>query len=79
LGSTAIGIQTTQGVILAVEKRVTSPLLEPSSIKKILEIDTHIGCSMSGLTPDALTMIEHARVEAQVRIFFLNEESSFCV
>lgn len=34
LGSTAIGIRTPEGVVLAVEKRVTSPLLEPSSIEK---------------------------------------------
>jgi hypothetical protein len=27
LGSTAVGIQTTEGVVLAVEKRITSPLL----------------------------------------------------
>lgn len=46
LGSTAIGIQTSEGVCLAVEKRITSPLMEPSSIEKIVEIDTHIGkCS----------------------------------
>lgn len=43
LGSTAIGIQTQEGVVLAVEKRVTSPLIVPSSIEKIMEIDTHIG------------------------------------
>ena len=29
--------------MLAVEKRVTSTLMEPSSIEKILEIDSHIG------------------------------------
>lgn len=52
--------------MLAVEKRVTSPLLEPSSIEKVMEIDTHIGCALSGLTADARTMIDHARVEAQV-------------
>lgn len=39
LGSTAIGIQTADGVVLAVEKRITSPLLEPSSIKKVLKLD----------------------------------------
>jgi len=33
LGSTAIGIQTSEGVILAVEKRITSPLMEPTSIE----------------------------------------------
>ncbi|NXM91927.1 PSA5 protein, partial [Oenanthe oenanthe] len=42
LGSTAIGIQTSEGVCLAVEKRITSPLMEPSSIEKIVEIDSHI-------------------------------------
>ncbi|KAG5457267.1 MAG: hypothetical protein BJ554DRAFT_2767 [Olpidium bornovanus] len=65
LGSTAIGIQTSSAVILAVEKRVTSTLMEPDSIEKILEIDSHIGCAMSGLIADATTMVEHARVEAQ--------------
>ena len=29
--------------MLAVEKRVTSVLIEPSSIEKILEVDEHIG------------------------------------
>ena len=43
LGSTAIGIQTNEGVVLAVEKRVTSPLIETTSIEKILEVDDHIG------------------------------------
>ncbi|NWR24236.1 PSA5 protein, partial [Emberiza fucata] len=48
LGSTAIGIQTSEGVCLAVEKRITSPLMEPSSIEKIVEIDSHIGVSHLG-------------------------------
>lgn len=43
LGSTAIGIQTNEGVVLAVEKRVTSPLMKPVTIEKIVEIDKHIG------------------------------------
>ena len=43
LGSTAIGIQTSEGVVLAVEKRITSPLIEPKSIEKIFEIDKHVG------------------------------------
>lgn len=38
LGSTAVGIQTKEGVILAVEKRLTSPLLEPSSVEKVSSI-----------------------------------------
>ena len=49
LGSTAVGIQTPNGVILAIEKRLTSVLLEPSSVEKIMEVDFHIGAAVSGL------------------------------
>jgi 20S proteasome subunit alpha 5 len=49
LGSTAVGIQTSEGIILAVEKRLTSTLLEPSSVEKIMEVDFHIGAAVSGL------------------------------
>jgi 20S proteasome subunit alpha 5 len=73
LGSTAVGIQTSEGVVLAVEKRLSSTLLEPSSVEKIMEIDEHLGCAMSGLTADARTMIEHARVETQWHRFTYNE------
>ena len=73
LGSTAIGIQTSEGVVLAVEKRVTSPLLDPASIEKIMELDTHIGCAMSGLTADARTLVDKARVETQNHRFTYDE------
>merc|ERR1712224_556181 len=39
----------------------------------ILEIDEHMGCAMSGLTADARTLIDHARVEAQAHWFTYNE------
>merc|ERR1719379_969149 len=73
LGSTAVGITTKEGVVLAVEKRIISPLVEPSSIEKVLEIDLHMGCAMSGLTADARTLVDHARVEAQNHWFTYNE------
>ncbi len=38
LGSTAIGIQTNEGVVVAVEKRITSSLMEPHTIEKIVEV-----------------------------------------
>jgi 20S proteasome subunit alpha 5 len=65
LGSTAIGIQTSEGVVLGVEKRVTSTLLETSSVEKIVEIDKHIGCAISGLQADSRTLIEHARYDLE--------------
>jgi 20S proteasome subunit alpha 5 len=73
LGSTAIGVATGGGVVLGVEKRVTSTLLETSSVEKIVEIDRHIGCAMSGLQADARSMVEHARVESQNHAFHYNE------
>eukprot|EP00456_Euglypha_rotunda_P052983 TRINITY_DN4272_c0_g1_i1.p1 TRINITY_DN4272_c0_g1~~TRINITY_DN4272_c0_g1_i1.p1 ORF type:complete len:255 (-),score=34.32 TRINITY_DN4272_c0_g1_i1:156-920(-) len=73
LGSTAIGIQCAEGVVLAVEKRITSKLIVPSSIKKLVKLDTHIGCAMSGLVADARTLIDHARVETQNHWFTYDE------
>lgn len=58
LGSTAIGICTSEGVVLAVEKRITSPLMETTTIEKIVEVDKHIGCAVSGLMADSRTMID---------------------
>jgi len=74
LGSTTVGIRTSQGIVLGVEQRVQSPLLESSSIEKIMEIDKHLGCALSGLTADARTMIDHARVTAQNHAFTYDEK-----
>jgi len=76
LGSTALGIQTSEGVVLAVERRITSPLIIPKSIEKIYEVDKHIGCAMSGLIADSRTMVDKARVEGQNHWFTYNEPMS---
>lgn len=76
LGSTALGIQTSDGILLAVEKKITSTLMEPSSVEKILEIDTHVGCAMSGLIADSRTLVDKARVDAQNHWFSYNESMS---
>lgn len=73
LGTTAIGIKAVDGVLLAVEKRITSPLIEASSLQKLMEIDRNIGCAVSGLTADARTLIDYARVEAQNHFFTYDE------
>jgi len=76
LGSTAIGIQTSEGVALAVEKRITSTLMEPSSVEKLMKIDTHIGCATSGLIGDSRTLVDKARVEAMNHWFTYGERMS---
>ncbi|MCQ2972225.1 MAG: archaeal proteasome endopeptidase complex subunit alpha [archaeon] len=65
-GTTSIGIKCNDGVVLAVEKRTTSKLVEPTSIEKIFKIDEHIGAATSGLVADARALIERARLEAQI-------------
>ena len=49
LGSTAIGIRTDEGCVLACEKRLTSSLMEPTTIEKIVEVDKHLATAYSGL------------------------------
>jgi 20S proteasome subunit alpha 5 len=45
-----------------------------NSIEKIMEIDRHIGAAMSGITSDAQTLIDHARIEATNHWFSYNEK-----
>ena len=65
-GTTAVGIKAKDGVVLIVDKRVSSKLLEASSIEKIFKIDEHIGVASSGLVGDARALVDRARVESQI-------------
>ena len=38
-GSTAIGIKTNEGVVLGVEKKLPSKLMEPSKSEKLVEVN----------------------------------------
>lgn len=42
-GSTAVGIRCKDGVVLAVEKIITSKLQKPESNKRIATVDRHVG------------------------------------
>ncbi|MBW9221910.1 archaeal proteasome endopeptidase complex subunit alpha [Methanothermococcus sp. SCGC AD-155-C09] len=65
-GTTAIGIKCNEGVLLAVDRRVTSNLIEVCSVEKIFQIDDHIMAATSGLVADARVIIDKARIEAQI-------------
>ncbi|UZE91771.1 MAG: archaeal proteasome endopeptidase complex subunit alpha [Methanosarcinales archaeon] len=73
-GTTAIGIKAIDGVVLLVDKRITSRLLDAESVEKIFKIDDHIGAATSGLVADARVLIDRARVEAQVNRMTYNEK-----
>jgi 20S proteasome subunit alpha 5 len=44
--------------------------------EKLVEIDKHCACAMSGIVGDARLLIDHARVEAQNHSFNFNEGMS---
>ncbi len=73
-GTTAVGIKCEGGIVLIVDKRVSSRLLEPSSIEKIFKIDEHIGVASSGLVGDARALVDRARVECQVNRVTYDEQ-----
>lgn len=62
-GMTTIGIRAVDGVVLAVEKRRGSKLME--STEKIKKIDDHVGLAFAGLFGDARILIDQARIYAQ--------------
>lgn len=61
---TAIGIRGKDGVVLAVEKLVTSKLFEYGANKRVFNIDKHIGMCVAGLLADARAVVDIARDEA---------------
>ncbi|WP_094227974.1 archaeal proteasome endopeptidase complex subunit alpha [Methanolobus psychrotolerans] len=72
-GTTAAGVKAKDGVVLLVDKRITSRLIEAESIEKIFQIDDHIGVATSGLVADARALVDRARVEAQVNMVSYDE------
>jgi proteasome alpha subunit len=73
-GTTAVGIKAKDGIVLIVDKRVSSKLLEASSIEKIFKIDDHIGVASSGLVGDARALVDRARVECQINRVSYDEQ-----
>ncbi|GGL23883.1 proteasome endopeptidase complex,subunit alpha [Halarchaeum grantii] len=72
-GSASIGIRAKDGVVLVVDKRIRSPLMEETSVEKIHKADNHIGIASAGHVADARQLIDFARRDAQVNRVRYNE------
>ncbi|KAK7180629.1 hypothetical protein DPSP01_006470 [Paraphaeosphaeria sporulosa] len=63
-GGTAVGIRCKDGIVLALEKLVTSKLLKSGANKRIATVDRNMGIVSSGLLPDGRHFVSRARDEA---------------
>jgi proteasome alpha subunit len=63
-GATIIGIQCTEGVVLASEENIEA-LEEAEYSWKIFRVDEHVGAAIVGLSSDARILIDQARIYAQ--------------
>jgi 20S proteasome subunit alpha 3 len=70
----AVGVLTSQGVVLAAEKRMSSKLLDTGkAAEKMYQIDDHIVCAVAGITSDANILINYCRVASQQHLFRYDE------
>eukprot|EP00939_MAST-03C_sp_MAST-3C-sp1_P001523 g1523.t1 len=73
--ASALGLLCKDGIVLAVEKRAQSKLLEkPKTSEKMYKIDSHVACAVAGLTADANILLRKARLVAQRHRYKYQEE-----
>ncbi|GAB0488825.1 hypothetical protein I4F81_005482 [Pyropia yezoensis] len=64
-GATSLGIKAKNGIVLATEKRLPSPLMDESTIDKVTSITGNIGMVYAGMGPDSRVLLKKARNYAQ--------------
>src|SRR2546428_5595348 len=64
-GATVLGIACPEGVVLAAEERSASKLQDLSFMWKIFQIDDHVGTAVGGVSGDAHSFLDQARIYAQ--------------
>ncbi|KAG8346927.1 putative Proteasome subunit A N terminal signature Proteasome subunit [Trypanosoma vivax] len=64
-GTTALGVKAVDGVVIAAEKKTTSPLADSSMLHKVFVLDEHVGCTYSGIGPDCRVLVDAARRSCQ--------------
>jgi proteasome alpha subunit len=65
-GSSTVGVRTSAGVVLAVDKRSGSSLMEGESIEKLHAIDDHLAAASAGHVADGRRLVDELRRDAQI-------------
>jgi len=73
-GVSALGIKAMDGVVLATEKRLHSPLMEQSTFKKIENLSKGVGTIYAGMAPDYKVLLRQGRKRAQNYASIYGEE-----
>ncbi|PNS15678.1 hypothetical protein CAC42_4130 [Sphaceloma murrayae] len=60
-GVTSLGIKATNGIVLATEKKSSTPLIDAGSSSKVSLITPNIGMVYSGMGPDYRVLVDKAR------------------
>jgi 20S proteasome subunit alpha 2 len=63
-GRTSVGIRATNGVVLATEKVLPTPLIEADSVEKVCRVTDGIAMVYSGMGQDYRVLLRRARKEA---------------
>ncbi|KAG0577619.1 hypothetical protein M758_5G160900 [Ceratodon purpureus] len=71
---TVVGIRCKDGVVLGVEKLISSKMLLEGSNRRIHAVDRHAGMAMAGLASDGRQIVTKARGEASNYRSFYGEE-----
>ncbi|GFH22338.1 20S proteasome alpha subunit B [Haematococcus lacustris] len=64
-GATSLGIVASDGVVIATEKKLPSPLVDEGTVKKMMMLTPNIGVVYSGMGPDYRVLVRKARKTAQ--------------
>ena len=72
-GETTVGIKYKDGVVLAVEKNIKSPLIDENSVRKIQQIAEHVGATYAGLSGDFRVLLQSARKQSMKHVLTYEE------
>ena len=64
-GTVSLGLTYSEGVLIAVDKNITDPLVVAESTEKIYKLDEHLAAATSGLVADGRRLVDKMRIDAQ--------------
>ena len=65
-GDTCLGIKAKNGCVIACEKKISSPLVDETTIHKVEALSDYMGVTYAGIGPDFQAVLLKARKDVQV-------------